>query len=288
MRSTSLRWFSVALILLSVPLAGIPSGLERWDHLQWVADPSNDGDSFKLTDGEREYIFRLYFVDTNETSASSATMARRVREQTRYFGLDDHQQTIRFGREAARFTEKKLFQPFTVHTTFADAMGRSVMPRYYAFVTTADGEDLAELLVKNGLARSYGVGRSTPDGTPRDEHKAHLDALEVSAILGRKGIWAESNADKIAQLRREERLENAELQRIRKAATQRDLGTEGPLNINAANPEELVRLPGIGPALAERILRARPFEEPSELLGIRGIGPQTLSRLEPYLLFANE
>jgi hypothetical protein len=37
-------------------------------------------------------------------------------------------------------------------------------PRYYAFVFTADGSDLAELLVRNGLARIYGTRTPLPDG----------------------------------------------------------------------------------------------------------------------------
>lgn len=55
------------------------------------------------------------------------------------------------------------------------------------------------------------------------------------------------------------------------------------LNINRASVAELMELPGIGPALAERIVRYRflhgPFRTVEELLEVRGIGPQILERL---------
>lgn len=61
--------------------------------------------------------------------------------------------------------------------------------------------------------------------------------------------------------------------------------SEPPLDLNRAGAEELERLPGVGPALARRILEARAargrFRSPDELLEIRGIGPTTLERLRP-------
>lgn len=54
-------------------------------------------------------------------------------------------------------------------------------------------------------------------------------------------------------------------------------GAPGPVNINVATPEQLETLPGIGPALAGRILRWREqngrFTAIEELLEVSGIGP---------------
>ena len=54
---------------------------------------------------------------------------------------------------------------------------------------------------------------------------------------------------------------------------------------------ELARLPGIGPALAARIVANREgegaFRRPSDLLRVSGIGPATLERVRPHLDLAD-
>jgi competence protein ComEA len=59
------------------------------------------------------------------------------------------------------------------------------------------------------------------------------------------------------------------------------------LDPNTATPEALAALPHIGPTLARRIAEARadgPFRSPDDIRArVRGIGPATLARIEPYL-----
>ena len=63
-----------------------------------------------------------------------------------------------------------------------------------------------------------------------------------------------------------------------------DMATEKNLtNINTADLENLTHVPGIGPALAERIISARPFSRLEDLGRVSGIGPQSLQKLLPYL-----
>ena len=61
----------------------------------------------------------------------------------------------------------------------------------------------------------------------------------------------------------------------------------GRLDVDRATAAEFERLPGIGPALAARIVADRasngPFGSPGGLLRVRGIGPKTLDRLRPFL-----
>lgn len=66
---------------------------------------------------------------------------------------------------------------------------------------------------------------------------------------------------------------------------------EGVVNINTATPEQLMLLPGIGPAKAQAIVEARrrqPFAAADQILRVRGIGRATLRRLRPYLSVRGE
>ena len=63
-----------------------------------------------------------------------------------------------------------------------------------------------------------------------------------------------------------------------------------PLNPNSCPADSLIRLPGIGPAIAGRIVAARAegvhFACARDLQAIRGIGARTVQRIEPYLTFS--
>lgn len=57
----------------------------------------------------------------------------------------------------------------------------------------------------------------------------------------------------------------------------------GKININTADAAELDKLPGVGPALAARILQYRtehgPFAGPEDLREVAGIGPKTYAKM---------
>jgi hypothetical protein len=58
------------------------------------------------------------------------------------------------------------------------------------------------------------------------------------------------------------------------------------MNPNTAEADELECLPGVGPALAQRILEARPFADLEDMRRVRGLGKVVLGRLAPHLRFA--
>jgi competence protein ComEA len=51
------------------------------------------------------------------------------------------------------------------------------------------------------------------------------------------------------------------------------------VDVNRAPLAELVALDGVGPALARRIVAARPFASVDDVARVRGIGPKRLARL---------
>ena len=55
------------------------------------------------------------------------------------------------------------------------------------------------------------------------------------------------------------------------------------ININTASRAQLEMLPGIGPAVAQRIIEGRPYHNAKGLLNIKGIDLQHLKDIKPYI-----
>ena len=59
------------------------------------------------------------------------------------------------------------------------------------------------------------------------------------------------------------------------------------VNINSATADQLQQLPGVGPAMAARILQHRkesgPFTDPEQLQDVSGIGPKKYEKMRPFV-----
>ncbi len=250
-----------------------------------------DGDSFQIStpDGKAVTV-RLYAADCIEWHVTDESDARRLREQRRYFGIsgpagksaESIQLAKDFGKAAAVETARALAKPFTIHTTFADARGDGRHPRVYAYVTTADGEDLSARLVKLGLARAFGVYRETADGVSKAELIERFDDLEFQAARLGKGVWAKTDWNALPEQRRLQREEDAELAEATGGAK---LASGEKIDPNTAARDELMRLPGIGEKTANLIISGRPYGSITDLDQVDGIGEATLKRLKPHLMF---
>jgi competence protein ComEA len=73
-------------------------------------------------------------------------------------------------------------------------------------------------------------------------------------------------------------------------AVQHQQESQDRIDLNAANETQLQEVPGIGPAMASRIVTWReehgPFERVEDLLNISGIGVKTLEKLRAYFVVA--
>jgi competence protein ComEA len=63
--------------------------------------------------------------------------------------------------------------------------------------------------------------------------------------------------------------------------------TSDPIDLNTATPEQILKLPGIGPKRASAIIEARkqkPFRSVQDLRRIKGIGKKTIMKLAPFVV----
>ncbi|MCB1208338.1 MAG: helix-hairpin-helix domain-containing protein [Verrucomicrobiales bacterium] len=58
-----------------------------------------------------------------------------------------------------------------------------------------------------------------------------------------------------------------------------------PVNPNTATIEQLTTLPEVGPDIAARIKAGRPYTKAEDLINVKGIGPKTLEKIKPRLVF---
>ena len=63
--------------------------------------------------------------------------------------------------------------------------------------------------------------------------------------------------------------------------------SQGMVNINKAGDEELQKLPGIGPAMAGRVIAYRQesggFQTPEDLMQVSGIGEKKFAKMKPFV-----
>jgi len=272
-------WIRLAVLLLALIVLNqgvTEASSQEWftlDNVEIVANPSNDADSFNVRHQGRDYVLRLYHVDAPETNLSYPD---RVRQQSLHHrkSIDE---ALEIGRYATQVVAQALSRPFTVITRFQHGLGQSTPPRIYAYVITSDGYDLGEVLLSEGLARSYGVVAAPPGRTTAEilERYSHLESF---ARQQGYGIYSPNPLDSI-------RAPNVPGGGAVTRAIQTSVGQEHRqmVNINNATLKELQTLPGVGPVLAQRIIDMRPYSSIEDLRRVRGIGEKTMERMRPVV-----
>jgi DNA uptake protein ComE-like DNA-binding protein len=302
---------AVAVLGASAVHLAARDGSKDWvvlENCRLITNPANDGDSFHVSAGAKEYLFRLYLVDAPETDARNPG---RLIEQGKYFEITVPQ-AIEVGRAAKDFTQEKLSQPFTVFTHMSDAMGQSRLERFYAFVETKEG-DLGEQLVRNGLARSYGFKTTPPGLTSSRIEVEKLQQFEDEAKRDKLGAWGvnvgrlnthpqmpSAFSSFVADGKTRSHSAPAEpvsvfspiakpAVSIPRSSSVETTGSQakekvplGKIDINTATEKELTTVPGIGHVMAARIIAARPFRSADDLKRVSGIGEKKYAQIRPY------
>jgi endonuclease YncB( thermonuclease family) len=187
--------YIVPLLLWFLPGRSFAAEKREWVTLancRYLEAADNDGDSFRVRCGEREFVVRLYYVDAPETNLKQA---ERTHEQSLHFGIT-LDETMKIGVKAKDRVKELLQKPFVIRTRWAAAGGRGREPRYYVLIEI-DDKLLAEVLVNEGLAQTKGIAVKLPTGEKASIYKAKLESLEAEAREKKLGAWAMSAAPKV-------------------------------------------------------------------------------------------
>ena len=213
MRSPALLCCALLAFVHLLPVSAADKAVDKWVE-QKIGNLSEerqaDGDSFAFeiegsTGKTVLRSFRLYGVDCPESDSGDKVLSKRITEQAEHFGVDP-KQVPKFGKEAARFTEK-LLKRGKVRLLTRGKLGQKTEKhpgrpqRYYAMIEVEglDGKRrwLHEILLETGLARAYGRPAPWPmqeedrhgEKAACDEFEKANERLEKAAKRAKAGIW---------------------------------------------------------------------------------------------------
>ncbi len=141
----------------------------------------------------------------------------------------------------------------------------------------------------SGAVREQGVYRLPPDSLVVDAIDAAGGALDDADLIAINLAHPLSDGEQIYVPTQEETAGPPPVTRfgsnasIESGSATNDHLPSSPIDLNTATQEELESLPGIGPAMAQRIIEGRPYSKVEDLLRVKGIGEAKLAKIRSYV-----
>ena len=141
---------------------------------------------------------------------------------------------------------------------------------------------LGAVALVGGAVRLFGGDAPVPEPTP------HERAGLTAQIAMTESATAAARAERAGKRSRKKPRSRGRAEAAQSPTP--DAQPPAPLDVDRASAEELDRLPGVGPALAARIVADREvngaFGSLAALDAVSGVGPTLIKRLAPHVTFS--
>ncbi len=230
----------------------LPDGLQGLVHVSELGYANADDPKSVVRSGDNVLV-RIMNIDPGRERVSLSMRRVPVAEQLAW--MMEEELEAEEDEETAEVEE-----------VVAEAAGE-VEPSEEAEVAEEEVEEVEE-----PSAEAEAVEEIEPETTETEEAEEEVEEVEEPS--------AEAE---VVEETEPETIETKEVEEVEAEKEEVEEAEDARLNINAADASSLTDLPGVGPALAKRIVQNRPYAALEELTKVKGIGPKAFEELSELI-----